>query len=449
MGIRVKDDPDSIVTLKFQPAPAYIPIVQHVVEGVAKAAGLTPKLVYKLSLAVEETCLYISQIPDRRGRVKCTVTPRAASIETAFTFAAEDVSLAGLNLQARRDQGLELAECGDFINLGLLLAAHSVDRLSLGRPAPGRFRLTLIQDRDYPRLEPETVCPPPATPPIRVTRNPDHDPLVLACRLAAGIHPAWELPESIFTPGKLVDLVAAGDIEALVASDARGHVVGFLIWRPEEKGAATFHGPYVFCTEFAPDVAGKLIDAMLATLARTGATGVFTSRTLPYLPGDEFDVLGQIAYLLPDGSERAFVARYRSLGEDLGRVVYAPPSLEGPLRKEYDRLALGRDMLPAEPTGSRLPEHSLFSTDIAFSRSEAVLRPLLEGRDIGENIERHVTALLSQDIMNILFLVDLGQAWQARLAEALVNAAFRLAFIQPEGGQGDIAWLQYVPNHAS
>ena len=78
-------------------------------------------------------------------------------------------------------------------------------------------------------------------------------------------------------------------------------------------------------------------------------------------------------------------------------------------------------------------------------KSLAVLKPLLDGANMAENLAGHVLALREKNIANILYYMDLSRSWEAAISPALLTAGFRPRLILPNAGRSDVAVFQYAP----
>lgn len=71
-----------------------------------------------------------------------------------------------------------------------------------------------------------------------------------------------------------------------------------------------------------------------------------------------------------------------------------------------------------------------------------MLRPMWPGADCVENIAKHVRLIRQEAIPNILFFMDLGQAWQADFAPGLLRQGFKPCCLLPYGGEADVIIFQ-------
>ncbi len=73
-----------------------------------------------------------------------------------------------------------------------------------------------------------------------------------------------------------------------------------------------------------------------------------------------------------------------------------------------------------------------------------MLRPMLDGIDIPENIRNHVKFLQADGFDRILFSLDLSESWQAAMGGILMNQGFSPAYVLPYAGHSDRVMFQYA-----
>ncbi len=136
------------------------------------------------------------------------------------------------------------------------------------------------------------------------------------------------------------------------------------------------------------------MEACLSGLAKTEAVGLICRYATDRLPQAHFESAGTTLWSDPGtGQRRLRPAFHRLLREDPGARVWCPPELEGFLRSHYERLYLARELLPVEDHGQVRPSHSVLFAELERSANRATLRPVWDGRDMAENIHRHLQAL--------------------------------------------------------
>jgi len=432
----------------------FLPVAAAAAENAARAFGLESAEALRLGLAVEEYFAYLCRFAGREEPLRLTLSRGGTFVRAGFRFRAGAVSLRALNFAARID--IEDEGAGE---LGLIVASRTTDRSSLELSGADVYQLSAEVDRKYPLGEPIAAAQ-RLTPPLRVEDAPGPGLLQHCALLAAGRYAPRLCPRSFRRPGRFVDMAASGQYRALAVLDAADRPAGLFCWRASGRRGVAFSGPYVFCdpaeAALAAETARLLTERFLSLVARSEVVCAFSERPTPDLPRGWFERLGTLA--MPDlaedgaGSLAPQPAYVRHLREDVGGAVWASPDLTDFLRREYDRLAFSRDLLPAAPAPqATLPEHSLLATTLDRVRGLVVLRPLLDGRDFADNLAAHVTALyeaVEGAPLAILLHLDLAQPWQAALSPALAANGFAPRLVLPHGGTSDILVCQHAAAHS-
>ena len=460
------------LTLELPPDVAFLPTAVAAAENAAQVFGLDQTGALKLSLAVEEFFAYLCRFAGREEPLRLTFRQGGTFTRMSLRFRAGEVSLRALNFAASVSLEPNGDACAQDAELGLLVASRTTDRCSMESSGAGVYVLVAEVDRQYPEAEPLRVAP-TLTAPLNLSApdqaqagrtgqehaSPAEGPLRHAALLAAGLYPTRSCPASFFRPARFVDMVATGQYQALLTTDAAGRPAGLLCWRAAGPRAVVFSGPYVFDASpgraLAKESARLLIERFLSTVARTEAVCAFSERPTTDVPEGWFESLGSLT--LHSGADDApgeQEALFRHLREDVGGAVWAHPDLAPFLARQYNLLAFSRDILTAEPTSpKRLAAHSLLATSYDRRRGLALLKPLLDGQDFEANLAAHVAALLEQTTENltdkaqspdILLHLDLSEPWQAAQYPALAACGFKPRLILPHAGASDLLVCQYV-----
>lgn len=435
-----KDTDERAAVLEIPAQTAFAPLVQKAVETACAAFGLEGAGVMRLTLAVDEVFAYLCA-NIRNGKVSVRLSPGGWFVQAALACDASDIDLAALNMTAK--SGVS-AECdpGDLACLGLLLASRSVDRLEIRREG-GRLVLALDKERDYPALAAPAAAPFTAEPPFSATDGPAGPALAEACALALAAYPERLIHKDMRKPGKFAAMADAGDIEALLAVDVRGHVCGLLCFDRDRPGSRTFYGPYVFCENAREDVGALLAETFLARMAKSEACAVIGRLVTPEAPTALFERLGEIPFSSPGGGQARLTIVYRQLREEKGFVVYAHPRLVPFLQETYERLDLLRETHPAEGAGDRAAGRSVFATAVDRVLSEAVIETMLDGADRAENLRAHAEALAAEGVSNIFFRLDLAEGRLAQTAADLMDAGFSPVLVLPGESTSDVVLFRH------
>lgn len=439
---------ESIVSLEMPTDIAFARVATVAAETMALSRGFARREAMRFQLVVEEFFTFLAGATPRDQPLRMNLVGKPYQVSATFIFQASSLDMGALN--ACNSASLD---CDDAsADLGLIVAGRAADRFSIEREGETSFTLRAEVDKVYPTMEAPQASVMPR-PPFHATTERDPDMLLRAATLATGRYPAWHCPPSFKTPGKFVDKVLAGRLSHVAALDASGNPAGLICWtRSGERGLA-FFGPFVFTAPAeTATVARMLVEGFLAEVARDDAKIVFSEHATDDTPEGYFESLGSLARhdaAAEAGSNGGLAEQqvlYRHLREDMGATVWTAPALETFQRDVYDRLAMCRDVLAA-PTGTTAQrQHSLFSTMVDAGKGLAVLRPLLGGEDVKNNLSAHIRALTDKGIGNILLYLDLSHAWEAALAGPAFEAGLEARLIIPHAGRSDMAVFQYAPD---
>lgn len=222
-----------------------------------------------LTLAAEEIFSYLagSAVGDQDLRIQCRGS--GYQVTATFTLPGNAFDLRAFNLTSRTT----FSDDQPTADLGLLIAARSVDRLEFQQKA-GEFQLVMGKDRAYPAPKDMPFPQLDAVPAVTV-RTPDAAELHLLLHGLRSFQ-SGQLPPEFAWPGKVMDMATAGVYHTAIAVDPAGRLGGGLLWRQRSKRLVECYGPYLFGQPAA--TADLLLDRLLGALARTPAIpGLFPS----------------------------------------------------------------------------------------------------------------------------------------------------------------------------
>ncbi len=404
--------------------------------GLALGLGRTEAM--KLTLAAEEVFSYLVQ----RSRPEESIHLEARSggyyVELRLLFPSGRVELSVFNLTA----DLSLDDEAGLESLGLLIASRSVERFSILTDQEGGLGLSFRKEKSYP--PPEDGPPPEAAPlgELKVVQ-PGPEQLKLLSRLLAAHYSANYYPSDFALPGKLADMVGGGEFGALLATDESQRLGGLLLWRWLQGRTVLCFGPYLFGQPQGSPAAEALVEAALGRLAKTEAVSLICRYPTPELPAGHFELLGRLEYVTADGRRLSWPHFFRQLKEDPGTVVWAHPELEEFLRRTYDQLFLAREVRLTRPEGEQRPSQSVLGVHLDRGQNLAMIVPLWDGLDAGENLGRHVELLLGEGFANLYVNLDLGRAWHSYLVPELLARGFQPRLVMPYGGSSDQVIFQH------
>ena len=418
----------------------FLSVVTTFVERSSIALGLGQDEALRLTLASEEIFSYLCSIMGQDKGLEVTCTGGLYFVAVDFSFDSVELSLQAFNITA----GITLEEAEDLEDMGLLIAARSVDQLSLEELQDGKILLRLIKNKAYPALQ---YMESPETPPLASysIKPPTQDEIkVLSC-LVLRDYSDHIIPHAFRYPGRLIDMVASTIYKIVIAVDDRGFIGGGAMWRRMNEKVVEFYGPYLFNQKDNLEMAESLFNAFIEQIARTEIMGLLCRFTTDWFPRALFEPIGTAVLHYEKTVSREITWYYRGLHEDTGTHVYVPKKLAGYVENKYRELALPRDVYITDYSGEYMGEYSVFASDFDRELNQVTLRPLWPGKDGMENIKRHIAAFKKEGILNIFFAVDLGVTAQASIVDSLMECGFEPKILIPYGGRSDLIIFQFLP----
>jgi len=427
------------LSLRLPAHPEYVGLVMQFVERTAGVFGLAEGDVKSLELATEEIFMYLATSACPGGELLVECSDGVYFTEATFRFPAGPMNLRGLNIAPAAPPNLE--EDVDLSEMGLLIASRSVDRLNLTVEQNDRFKLTVVKEKSYPRIEEPPPRPEEGGEIAVIT--PDAERIKDFAVLAAAHYREAERPACLDFPGKVVDMVAGGDYHCLIAVTPRSAVVGGLLFHYRTEKIVACHGPYLFPRNREGAAGEALLEACIGRVARGKALGIITLSVLPPGLQNDSETIGQLTYYGEDTTAVTIPHRYRHLHEDAGGEVWIHRDLRAYLEETYARLYLARNIRHVRDVRETRPGFSLFAADVARGRGEVMLRPLLPGGDFEDNLKRTIMFLRQENFRNIFFTLDLGIPWHAELIPLITVRGFRPGIVLPGAGRSDMIVFQY------
>ncbi len=435
----MKQDAHPGALLRVPAGESFLPLVTSFVEKIALILGLAKAEALSLTLATEEVFLHLCRvILPQGGDVEVDCLSGGYHVRVDFRFPARDFNLRAFNLTAT----VSVADEAALEEMGLVLASRSVDRFQLTRQEGQGLRLRLIKEKAYPADNAEGPLTSRALTKFSV-RAPQPEEMKIFSPLAKKYYQGQIIPNFFHYPGKLVDMMRGGEYSAAVALGPAGEIGGGILWHGSGPRMVECFGPYLFNQDAGSSIAGALLEACIGAIAKTPAVGLINRFPTPEFPRQQFESLGSVLVHTADEPPRQQTAWFRQLHEDLGSITWAHPALEGFLKKEYQRLVLPRDIRLLRDAGEGRSQNSVLSAEFDRLNGQVTLHPVWPGADMETNVAQHLKLLKQEGLRNIFFLVDLGQAWQADFAPALLQNGFLARLVLPYAGEGDLVVFQF------
>ncbi len=424
----------SDISLTLKTDVKFLPLAVSFAESSGRIFGLDEKDALKLSLASEELFAYLCRMTGEPAPVRLTMTGGYYYARLEIAFEGIDFDPRAFNLTADvspDEEGME--------EMGLVIAARSVDSMSIFHNPIEGTGFILIKEKTYPEGEPWEGPDEPVSGGLTYGVPGPEDLKLLARSIAGRYDPFVYLPDFRY-PGKVVDMVASGEFSAITAMDKRERIAGGMLWRYAETSMIECYGPYVFVEDGRKDVGERLVAGVISAVARSEAVFLMNRYATEDLPDGYFEELGTVDFV-HNGEKRPWRFLFRQLKEDPGCKVYAHAGMEEFLRAEYRRHFLAREIIPVRNEGERQNPHSVFGTTFLSNQDLVMLSPLWDGADAGENLRRHVDVLRAEGIENIVLTIDLGHGWQARLYPVIEAAGFKASLLMPYRGKADVVFF--------
>lgn len=429
---------EPVMTLQISISPEYLRVVTGCVEQSALVLGLCADDALSLTLAVEEIFCYLCRLGKAQRTVRISCAGGGYFVRADFYFSAEHFSLHAFNITA----SVSPEDEASLEDLGLIIASRSVDHHSISLDSDGQgYRLSLIKEKTYPVIAPAPVTAARSMARYALRHADGEDIKQFAVGMLAH-YPRSRVPNACRTPGKLVDMAAAGHLRAVVAADAAGHVGGGIFWHRFGRKAVECRGPFVFDPASAPGMGEALLEACLGDIARTPAVALICRFPTPELPLSHFEPLGVLNVVTPEGRTVAVTVHFRQLQEDPGTASWVHPELAPFIRDAYARMVLPRDVHVVKDMGERRSPDSVLFTSFDRIQRQVTLQPVIFGMDARDNLRNHVRQLNKEAFPTVFFEMDLGRAWQADFTPALLRTGFTPRLVIPYAGKGDLVIFQ-------
>jgi hypothetical protein len=420
-------------SLNLFTGPALLPLAQSFAESSALAFGLDSKAALSLALAAEEIFMHLCESLPEAAPLELRSDGRGGRASLEFRFnASASLDLSAFNISSCSPDAFGLP---DLKGMGLLLAARSVDELSLLEEPGGATSLRLLKERSYPESKLPAVASLGGFAATSRLRAPELEELPAVSALAKAC--AAPAPAFLLRPAQLADLLHFKQLSLLAAFGPDGALCGAIAWSRLEPGRALeCFGPFVAPgpAELASKVARALQDALLAEICK-GDAPLLIARTLdPAFAAPCFEEL-------PGGEGKAF---FRLLGEDEGSALWISPCLESYARDAVKRLYLPRFVTLADPSARPWDRHSVLFSSLDRKARRALLRPLRPGLDAKDAFVSQVAALRREGFEKISCVLDLGVPWHCLLGPALLESGFAPGVFLPSAGVGDLLLMDFT-----
>lgn len=424
----------NMVELRTPLQAEMVSMVVGCAENTAKSFGFGKEECLCLSLAIEEVFVFLCAQSQEPESFQLLCRNGFYYIEAACFFSSHVLPTKVFNMTA----SLELEDEAALAELGLLLAARSVDKFRLTREKDGGMGLYLTVEKRYPQANAGTVALLSDSGFYLAEPGPEE---IKQFAKAADVLYESEAPAFCRFPGKVVDMMKSGEYGIAIAKDGKGNVGGAFLWRYNGRMAECY-GPYIFSPQ--AKLAEAIVENAVGKLARHNVLGMFVRQPTRQMPDGYFEELGEYKLKAPDGKVTVHRALFRQMEEDNGLSVFAHPQIEGFVRETYSHLALPRQIRLTMNEGEAGLPNSVLASQVFRRLKTATLSISVAGEDTRENLAMHAAVLRQEGMINIFLELDLGDAEEVNLVPAILAAGFVPQLIVPWGGKGDLAVFWHV-----
>ena len=399
--------------------------------------GLGKKEAMSLELASEEIFSYMSNLFMSDAEMKIVYTDCSYFTQIDFYFRTSSLNLRSFNLT----ESVSLDDEESLKEMGLLIASHQVDKFKLSEMRDGNIKLALKKEKKYPRTEKEGAKAISLRGSLSVF-TPGDEELKDFLQDVVSFYKEQDVPEFLFYPGKVLDMVANNECNVALLRDKKSLIAGGIIWCWNEEKTVECLGPYLFDEKKDAKDAFKLLDTCISDIGRSPI--VCLLKRYPEITNVEsnFEKLGNL-FLYSNNNERTKKPVYfRQIREDLGTLVWCHSSFEEFLEEEYSRLVLPREIKLVRNVGEKRAEFSVLSVEFNRVTNSATLNPVCTGEDIETNLKKHLQLFQKEKLPNVFFNMDLGISWHTDFAEALIKLGFKPELIIPYAGERDLLIFQ-------
>lgn len=413
-------------------------VVTGLVNNAAEAFGLNNGTLNHAVLATEEVFVYLVSHSGESRDLTVQVMNGGYYIRISFIFSPILIPAHVLNISSSTDP----KDAGSLDDLEIFIAGRIADQFIYDRSSPEKTKIHLIIEKKYP--EQVESLPPPGSVPEEMILSAGMNVEIKQASLRIISKYGHQAPTFFRFPGKVVDMVAIGDLRAILATDGKGTVFGCIMWKQAEH-LIDLYGPYIFGGH--ETLGENLVQSMLESVGRSGAAGVVNQSPNSDTPASWFEELPSLSGLYK-GSLRSVRHRYqaplyRELGEDMGTAVIVHSDLVPAVRTYYSQMSLLRQIIPVSSAGEHSYEKTTFYVEIDKGQNRAVLTSCVIGSDAADTLSSHIRLLTDQGVSDIMYEMDLSNETDASLSPVLINAGFSPEYILPWGGHGDTLIFRY------
>lgn len=411
--------------LGIQADKKFLQTAVNFVQNSCEAFEFEKKVSLSLALATEEIFFYLSH-HTQKNLLQITLASKEYYIDVNIECDSKNFNLEAFNLAFDIDDEND----SNMNELGILIASRIVDNFTM-REVGSKINITLKKYKTYKQftqLSQNTLV----INSFKISK-PQEEELKVLVNLMNSNKKDEHLPRFFEFPQMIADIYKAGDMDALIAKEESGSIIGGLFYKAISKNTIELFGPYMYSQNYQENISQELITKALELFAKSSFNGVICRDTNEYFPRNLFEKIGKI------GKKDIY---YRALYEDKGASSWACEMIEDYLLKEYEKLFLPRNINLINNSDKVSKKSSVITSQIDKISSEVIMRPLIFGDDFDDSLKKHLALFEKEKYDTIFFEVDLGESWHVYFINSLINQDFEPITIIPYGAKGDLLILQ-------
>lgn len=453
-----------IAKVKLIALKEFLPSIVGMVQSIASQLGYEKNSVYKLEVAVEESCLNVIEHAFDEGEI--------GNFEIVFERKP------GKLVIAIEDKGLPFdfskIESGDTSGLGMLLIkafADEVKFINLGRSGK---RLELIKSLPYKDVE-EYISKEEAEQSKKLPQADSSEPLKFlmmdsshTVNLARCVYRSYGYSypnDTIYFPDRRRELIESGLLEACIVINVNDEIVGHLamvkdtpdakvgesgqaVVDPRYRGRSLFKEMKIFLSENAKS------KGMYGLYSEAVSIHPFTQRGNLSLGAHE---TGFLLAFAPESmsfkqikdkqkQRQTTVLFYHRINEEPHRVVYLPYHHASIIKKIYENLDLKRDYDVKKYSQVMRNEKTKIDMKVLPDLALSFLQLQEYGKDFESLIEFRFKEMLKKKMDCIYLDLPLTDELTPQFCVLAEQFGFFFAGIIPELSDGDVIRFQYLNN---
>lgn len=421
------DDIFPTVKLNIPLQNDFLPLLLSYIEKSASAFNFPDPEIQSLMLATEEVFSFLVFNAKSSDNLLFVLKNKGSSLELVVKFAPQTLPVKALNITAKVIGKNKLP----LNDMGILIAARSVDNLSLKIDDDNKMIMTMIKKKSYHNI----IIPKKYDISYGNSFYPIDIDLEKSQEFLSLIHDKYkesQIPDFLSMPDKFSDMINQGEFDGCFAQDENNNLAGALLWRLSGKMIFGF-GFYTFCK---PEIVAKVLwKGCISRTAMINPYCCFIRNPTKNTPEEYFQKIDNAAY--------AFMAN-----DQENIPVFLAPPLVPFVQNFYQKLSISRQIYEKvinDKEFHNLSDDSAFAADMDRKNKKVTLSLIWLGKDALKNLKEQAETLLNEGFEKIYFKLQIENSPHAIMGEFLLKAGFKPNLIIPWTEQGDLLYFLYNP----